>query len=371
MPNTQKKKDNHLRNTALVGAGLAGLGLGSYGLSKSVLSSSDHDNLSTFQSLARNNWAKGQDPRESLKQYLEYGHRAIKAEPFGVSAVGVMKGMRDPKFVNDAGNAAQRLGIPQAAHWIRDQAMPEGGLDHYVQFAESPLQGYRQLMVEHSRGQHGASIAAQNNLSDLVRKRWFGKPNEKDIDAFARGNTTGVDPSKLDTSGIESQKNALRRLINETQPNRSFFGFNKFNPDRYLKGYDQVGKPILNSKASDGFIKKLDSHIANLAVQNKVNLASASTDQKRQLLSGLDSYVQGADPKFWKQKQYNDYSLGTILPQAGNTYSGLIQPFTGASNFLKNTGIAAAAAGAGIGGYALYKMLRNHLAKKKAQRAVR
>ncbi len=351
-----KTKKNPYKSQALVGAGLLGGGLGLYGASHGVLSDSDHSNLTTFKNLAKDSWAKGQDPRDNLKQYIEYGHRAIAAKPFGIDAVGVMKGLRSHTLLDPISKGLSAVGLSSQGEKIKSFAMPNGGLKHYLQFAQSPLDGYRQLTSEYANGDHGIPVGTTKNLKGMIEANPFGRPSDSSVRSFQQWNNKALDVSKLDPTQMNQNTDAVKSLMNDTQSGSSMFPWSRTKPIEF-----SANKPELGQK----YMATLDKHINGVAKSHNLDMLKATANQKRQVFNSLDSYIKGKDMDFWKQKQMSDYSMGTMMPEAGKMYGNITSPFTGTHDLLKYTGIGAAAAGVGIGGYALYKMLRTHLNKKK------
>lgn len=356
-PETKKRKT--YRNLGLAGAGVGLAGAGLLGASHKLLSDQDYEGLAQFKNTARQDWLSGQDPRKNIEQYILYGHKAMAAKPLNIEGPAIMKKLRSSEVVMPLSNGLKHVGLKNWSEWLKTNGiMPAQDLPHYTEFAKSPLDAYRQISKEHVGGAFAPANTTANNLRDLMKSHLFQAPNDKDISAFQLANKSVVDPSKLPNDGAAKQFESIRKLIADTQPKGYTMPWNRV-AWKHRIGY---------ASEADQYMGSLNKHINEAAVGQKLDLNTANSAQKTQLYKTLDSYIKSKDLDFWKKKQLADYSMGQLPPRAGKFYSGLLSPVTGTRNLLRYAGFAGIGAGVGIGGFALYKMLKNHLAKKKMMR---
>jgi hypothetical protein len=352
----EQKKQNSYRNLGLAGAGIGLAGAGLLGASRAVLSDNDYEGLTQFKNTARNNWLSGQDPRKNIDEYVQYGHKAIAAKPFNVEGPTLMKDIRSPGVMHTLGKGFNSIGLKNQGDWLMNHgAMPAQDLPHYTEFAKSPLDAYRQISKEHVGGAFTPANTTSINLRKLMKSHWFHAPNDNDIKAFQAANSGVVDPTKLPHDGAAQQYQSIKKLIADTQPKGFTMPWNRVAGNRKIGVTSQANK----------YMDILNKHINDVAASQKLDLNTANSAQKTQLYQKLDSYIKNKDIDFWKKKQLNDYAMGELPPQAGRFYGGLSAPITGSRNALRYAGMGGLALGAGVGGYALYKMLKAHLAKKK------
>ena len=226
-----------------------------------------------------------------------------------------------------------------------------GSDEHYRSFAKSPLDGYLALQKELVNNSQPGATWGIDALRAGLKGPHLGKLSPEKARQLANqiGVPTHVQSRIGATAGLDKATSSLNSLINDTQT----------SPVNHLFHN-------LPGKFDQAYYDKMTGHVNTLAAQQRLNLASATSAQKGELFNKLDGYIRQSDPDFWKQKQYSDWAMGRSITDAGNTYSGFANILLQPSNLLKYTGVAAAATGVGIGGYQLYKMLKTHLAKKKA-----
>ncbi len=333
IPNTNKKKSKD--NTLGTGLKLLGAGAGTYGLSQLLLNNKETGSLNTFRSQSSGWGDATQDARKNLLEYVHSGSDVLNSHPMGVDPVNLMKTVRNPWLVKNT-----RF---EPFAW-----KPDSGT-HYTEFQKSPLDGYMQLQKEVVHGDHGQALGNYNSLRSLTQQGVYGNPDYQHI-ADAAKNWMGFSPMvKNSPEAMHNQHTDIQKLFEETQPKWNIAHVNRYVPPQLDGSYSEKMQNAINAAALHG--------------GTDMNNPAA----KSALMDKLDGYIKENDPELWKQKQYVDWSTGTLMPGAGNMYGGLMSPFVKVHNTLGTLGMAVGAAGLGLTGYGLYKMIKNRLAKKKTQ----
>ena len=348
MPNT-KKKDNY-KDQALLGGKLLGGGALLYGAGHGMLSNNGARDITNFTNASTDQWSQGQDFRDNVKQYAELGHKAIAAKPFGVPGNELMEAIRQPDVLQP---------LSHLSGYVKNNynklVVAPGSGEHYDTFSKSPLDGYLVLQKELANNGHPGATATLQGIRDKLKYHLLGNMSYDESHDF------------VDKLNIPSpMEKAVSRDLGVNRATDSFQGLMN---DTQTSPMNHVFHNLPSAKYDNSYYDKMTGYAKSLAGEQNMNLDTATSEQKTDLFHKFDGYIRQHDTDFWKQKQYADWAMGREVVNAGSTYSPIAHLFTNPSNALKYTGMGLGAAGVGLGGYALYKMLKQHLAKKKVQQA--
>lgn len=236
----------------------------------------------------------GMAPRDAAVDYADAASRAVATKPFGRPFVDTAKVIR---------TAVGRLTGDEATKW------KPGSENHYNEFAKGPIHGYE------TRAREMYELDPQ--IKNLVAQARAGKP----IDDIVMG--TGQ-------AGAEDFKKMLPGLP----------------------------KGIEDNWHSADVAKEVSGALNSYAQAKGVDLEKADPDQQLGLLKQFTEEIKTTNPELSAKQQLLNWQTGTQAAPTGAAYSRIAKGVGGLHDALLYGGIAAGAAGLGLAGYALYKMLK-------------
>lgn len=236
----------------------------------------------------------GMAPREAAIDYADTSSRALAAKPFGRPFVDTAKVIR---------TIAGRITGDEATKW------KPGSENHYKEFAKGPIHGYSTRAAE--------MYELDPQIRNLVTQARAGKP----IDAIVMG--TGQ-------IGVKDFQALLPSLP----------------------------KGIENNWHSADVAKEVRTALDQYAKDKGVDLETSNPDQHLGLLKQFTEDLKTTNPELSAKQQLLDWQTGTQAAPTGAGYSRIAKGVGGLHDALVYGGIAAGAAGLGLAGYTLYKMLK-------------
>jgi hypothetical protein len=218
---------------------------------------------------------------------------------------------------------------------------------HYETFAKGAVPAYMQVLKEWKESGRGWEVPTNyptgHGVADVLRE----------MDRAKSSNTNYVAPQGVVPAGASANPQTLPLIAQEGQ--------------RLLAESVQMGHPITMPGAD--FTEKLQASLDRIAQDSFGKpLASLDNESQQRLLQQADTALKQSDPELYLQKRLVDYTAGQRY-KGGSMYSPLAKATTTTNRLLRYGGIAAAVAGAGLGVYALYRLLTKPRKQEKTAEA--
>jgi len=354
----EQPKENKHRGLLYGGVAATGLGLGLANAGSRMLSSQDEGNLNQFLAHSQG-WAKGEDPRQMMNEYVTNASSAAGGSLFGQRPVDFMKNLRSGPWMSAIPTSSGIGPVDRMGNQMRSMKWNPNGSDyaHYQAFGQGPLSGYMQLTNEFT-----GDSSQQWRFNDMQRHLLPGigkiyNHNNSLLKGFIPDITQNKQPNGMDF-GLQANPEVLKSyhsLMKDT-------GGADINP---FKG----NRPPINPSEFQGNLSHvMDNFLKDHGVKVPLDQLDRGTQEK--LFPQFDAFAKQKAPELWRQKQYVDWmNAGTRVPAAGYFYgNAIMKPIMALKHFGTGAGLATGAAGLGLLGTYFYKRMKEK--KEREQQAL-